>query len=505
LTQETNPRGTVNYTYDVLGRRTSLKVNNQRTLNYSYDDNDRLTEISEGSETFGFSYDPLDRRAGMTLPNGVNAAYSYDAVGRLTGMKYSKGSTVLRDLVYGYDEINRRTSYSGNTAPELQETATDTATVNALNQYTTLNGKPVAHDDNGNQTINSAVWDVRDRLVSLNGPNFTASFTYDALDRRTSKTVNGQTKTYLYAGDDLISETGADYTFGPGIDQPLERKSGQNEYYLSDALSSVIGLTDPSGAIKTSYNYSPFGKKQTTGTNSGNPFAFTGREDDGTGYYYYRARYYSPDQKRFISEDPLGFGGGDSNLQAYVGNNPINSTDPSGLITFIIPGGGNEFGSLPKNISSGAQYNVATIPNPAGSNPGPDFTGDKFNNAKMIVDKALASGLKKGEPINIIAHSDGNQSLVGSLAAYLRKRYPNVEIDVGRLDPTPVGKPSKAICKTVDFLSNKLSLREFDIRDFIGYFNKGDEGDVKASPGVSHMDLLNDPGVLNEMKARFRF
>jgi RHS repeat-associated protein len=271
----------------------------------------------------------------MTLPNGISTAYSYDAAGRLTGMKYSKGSTVLRDLVYGYDEINRRTSYSGNTAPEPQETATNTATVDASNRYTSLNGKPVSHDDNGNQTINNAVWDARDRLVGLSGPGFTASFTYDAMGRRTSKTVNGQTKTYHYDGSDLISETGTDYTFGPGIDQPLERKAGQNEYYLSDALGSVIGLADSAGIIKTSYNYSPFGKKQTTGTNSSNPFTFTGREDDGTGYYYYRARYYNPDQKRFIAEDPLGFGGGDTNLQAYVGNNPINAIDPTGTKVLV--------------------------------------------------------------------------------------------------------------------------------------------------------------------------
>jgi YD repeat-containing protein len=180
-----------------------------------------LTAITEGNETFGFSYDPLDRRAGMTLPNGVIAAYNYDAAGRLTGMKYSKGTQVLRDLVYGYDEINRRTSYSGNSAPEPQETATNTATVDASNRYTSLNGKPISHDENGNQTINNAVWDARDRLVSLKGPGYTASFTYDVMGRRTSKTVNGQTKTYLYDGDDLISETGVDYTFGPGIDQPL--------------------------------------------------------------------------------------------------------------------------------------------------------------------------------------------------------------------------------------------------------------------------------------------
>jgi YD repeat-containing protein len=193
LTTETNPRGTVNYAYDVLGRRTSLKINNQRNLSYSYDNNDRLTAITEGNETFGFSYDPLDRRAGMTLPNGISTAYSYDAAGRLTGMRYSKSSTVLRDLTYGYDEINRRTSYSGNTAPAPRDTATDTATVNALNQYTSRNGKPVSHDDNANQTINDAVWDARDRLVSLSGPNFTASFTYDVM-----RWVEGLVKRSMY-------------------------------------------------------------------------------------------------------------------------------------------------------------------------------------------------------------------------------------------------------------------------------------------------------------------
>jgi RHS repeat-associated protein len=209
--------------------------------------------------------------------------------------------------------------------------------VDASNRYTNLNGKSISHDENGNQTINNAVWDARDRLVGLSGPGFTASFTYDVMGRRTSKTVNGQTKTYLYDGDDLISETGAEYTFGPEIDQPLERKAGQSEYYLSDALGSVIGLTDPTGAIKTSYNYSPFGKKQTTGIASGNPFAFTGREDDGNGYYFYRARYYSPDQKRFISEDPLGFAGGDTNLYAYVRNNAINLRDPLGTNPLLVP------------------------------------------------------------------------------------------------------------------------------------------------------------------------
>lgn len=49
------------------------------------------------------------------------------------------------------------------------------------------------------------------------------------------------------------------------------------------------------------------------------------------GLYYYRARYYSAELQRFISEDPIGLAGGDVNFYAYVGNNPVNRVDPLGL------------------------------------------------------------------------------------------------------------------------------------------------------------------------------
>jgi RHS repeat-associated protein len=437
----------------------------------------------------------------MTLPNGISTGYSYDAAGRLTGMKYSKGSQVLRDLTYGYDEINRRTAYSGNTAPAPRDTATDTATVNALNQYTTRNGKPVSHDENANQTINNAVWDARDRLVSLNGPNFTASFTYDVMGRRTSKTVNGQTKTYLYDGANLISETGADYTFGPGIDQPLERKAGQNEYYLSDVLGSVIGLTDASGAIKTSYNYSPFGKKQTTGTNSSNPFAFTGREDDGTGYYYYRARYYNPDQKRFISEDPLGFGGGDTNTQAYVGNNPVNATDPSGLITFVIPGIANDYGKLPNNLQNRGGDNGGKAKYPVykldeiGNLLDRGFPDKLTENLINQASKALGSyKLGKDEPINIIAHSNGNNGVNG-LVQNLRDKYgPKLTINVVRLDAPGAQKPSSDACRTLDIGSNSFIGSPDDITGAFWGRNADEIG------FTNHMGLETDNRVFNLIK-----
>ncbi|HLK86599.1 MAG TPA: RHS repeat-associated core domain-containing protein [Candidatus Binataceae bacterium] len=99
--------------------------------------------------------------------------------------------------------------------------------------------------------------------------------------------------------------------------------------FLSDALGSTLALTDSSGAINTSYTYEPFGKSTVAGTNA-NPYQFTGRENDGTGLYFYRARYYSPTYQRFIGQDPIGFRGGDWNLYAYVLNSPVSLVDPFG-------------------------------------------------------------------------------------------------------------------------------------------------------------------------------
>jgi RHS repeat-associated protein len=57
--------------------------------------------------------------------------------------------------------------------------------------------------------------------------------------------------------------------------------------------------------VRTTYSYDPFGAVTISGETSDNPFQYTGRENDGTGLYYYRARYYSPELQRFISEDPI--------------------------------------------------------------------------------------------------------------------------------------------------------------------------------------------------------
>jgi RHS repeat-associated protein len=98
---------------------------------------------------------------------------------------------------------------------------------------------------------------------------------------------------------------------------------------LTDALGSTIALADGSGSIQTEYTYEPFGSVTTSGSANGNTFGFTGRENDGTGLNYYRARYYDPELHRFTAEDPIRQSGG-LNLHRYANNAPTFFTDPMG-------------------------------------------------------------------------------------------------------------------------------------------------------------------------------
>jgi RHS repeat-associated protein len=100
--------------------------------------------------------------------------------------------------------------------------------------------------------------------------------------------------------------------------------------YLTDALGSVIAQTNDQQAVQNFYGYTPYGETQALGPDEGNPIQYTARENDGTALYFYRARYYDPVLKRFVSEDPIGLGAG-TNVYAYVGGDPIGFTDPDGL------------------------------------------------------------------------------------------------------------------------------------------------------------------------------
>jgi len=240
-----------------------------------------------------------------------------------------------------------------NVQPKLP-TPVVSATYNEANQMLTFQPEgdtewQMTYDENGNLTsiTNSCgttnfIWDARNRLVGIEGFDekcnpLSASFKYDALGRRIEKTINGRTIQYLYDGLDIVQEiengmVKTMYVSSIYIDEPLASigTNGIIRFFHADGLGSIIALTDDAGLIRTQYYYSPFGETELIGEPSDNPFQYTGRENDGTGLYYYRFRYYSPILKRFISEDPIRFAGG-NNFYVYVDNSPINSIDYYGL------------------------------------------------------------------------------------------------------------------------------------------------------------------------------
>jgi RHS repeat-associated protein len=338
LTQEVTPQGTVNYAYDNADRRAITTVLGQPTVNYTYDNADRLTQITQGTAIVSIAYDNANRRTSLTLPNGVVTTYSYDAASRLTGLTYQLGTTTLGTLTYTYDANGNRTAVEGTWARTGLPQTLASATYNDANQQLTWGAQPLSSDLNGNligDGVNTYTWDARDRLVAINGSS-TASFQYDPFGRRTRKVINGSTTDFFYDGVNPVQELSggtvtATLLSGLRVDEYFTRTdSGSTSTQLADALASILALTDATGIVQTQYTYEAFGASTASGAPSTNAVQYAGRENDGSGLYYYRARYYAPSRQRFLSEDPLRFAGGDVNLYTYVINDPLSNSDPTG-------------------------------------------------------------------------------------------------------------------------------------------------------------------------------
>jgi RHS repeat-associated protein len=164
-----------------------------------------------------------------------------------------------------------------------------------------------------------------------------ASFTYDGAGLRRGKTITGATTNFLYDGENLVQELTsggtptANLLTGLGIDETFTRTDASGaSTLLGDALGSALALADTSGAVQTQFTFDPFGATASSGATNTNPLQYTGRDNDRTSLYYYRARYYAPSIGRFISEDPLD-GDEGANLYAYARNDPTDFRDPLGL------------------------------------------------------------------------------------------------------------------------------------------------------------------------------
>jgi RHS repeat-associated protein len=289
------------------------------------------------------AYDDADRRTSVTYPNTNKIEYLYNAASELTTVTYKKGTTTLGTLTYTYDLAGNRIKTGGTFARSGLPLALGTTSYNANNQQTLFGTNTETYDLNGNlATVTEAgvtttyTWNVRNQLTGISNPGFSAIFTYDSFGRRTGKTINATTTNFVYDGLNPVQEkNGATVTAnlltGLGIDEFFTRTDGVGvRALMTDALGSTVALGDGTGTLQTQYTYEPFGVTTQAGLASTSSYKFTGREDDGSGLYYYRARYYQPRLQRFISEDPIGFNGGDMNLYAYVFNTPTNLLDPSG-------------------------------------------------------------------------------------------------------------------------------------------------------------------------------
>ena len=368
LKSETTTAGTVSYTYYANGLRQTMTTPVQGTLTYCYDAANRLTTIMTGTNCASptgvqaaYGYDDANRRTSLTLANGVTTTYGYDNANQLTSLTYSKGGNTLGTLTYGYDAAGRRNSQGGTLARTGLPTAiTAASTYNANNQLTAWNGKTLAYDANGNMTSDGThtySWNELNQLTVIDPKSVQVGLTkknaydfgYDAVGRRASKSVRQATATnYLYDGPNKVQEysgstAAATFTTGLSVDETFSRADSNGTVSLiDDGMGSTNSLTNSAGAIQTSYTYEPYGETAQTGTATANDVQYTGRENDGSGLYYYRARYYSPTLKRFISEDPIGLDSG-PNLYEYASGRPTSFSDPTGNIPLPVITGGIGF------------------------------------------------------------------------------------------------------------------------------------------------------------------
>lgn len=153
--------------------------------------------------------------------------------------------------------------------------------------------------------------------------------------RRASRSYQGTATSFVYDGQDVVADkvgtsVTTDYLNGAGIDDKLRQSavSTGNLYFLQDHLGSTNALTSAGGGVVERQSYEAFGASNGSSLTR---YGYTGRErDEVTGLMYYRARWYDRVQGRFATEDPAGLEAS-PNRYAYVGSNPLNSTDPSGL------------------------------------------------------------------------------------------------------------------------------------------------------------------------------
>ncbi len=362
------------YTYDDFGRVTSMAYRGGSGHNdireayiYTYDRNNNIK-----SERIVSDYDKDDSGTGRD----ITKAYTYDTAGRLTETRETESS----DETAGAEITSYTYDKAGNRLTETKSGNTISYSYNDLDQLTesrtTGETKTYSYDRNGNQTSEitkegstekerrTLVYDEADRLKTLAVKEddkliLTQENRYNGSGQRISKAetklkndLNGETtettKTdYFYQDGAVLYTKDADGnrstmnllgTSANVIATSRGTGDAENWYlYNKDIRESTTSIIDAKGSAAATYQYDDFGNTTiTNGADFDNEICYTGQiYDRSTGLYYYNARYYDPENARFLTQDTYR-GEADQpdtlHLYAYCANNPINYTDPSGHV-----------------------------------------------------------------------------------------------------------------------------------------------------------------------------
>jgi len=389
LTQSVQNGQMVGYSYDIPNGSRTLTYPSGKTVKELRNPRGLLAQVENSSSQaiVQYNYDSGNRLMAKNYLNGVAGNYYYDANGRITELNYSDGGSQIILFQYGFDKEGNRlyanklhdtsnseqyvydakyrliqfsrgtsqTSYSldalSNWTSKTTDGVSEDRTHNVMNEIISVGGISYDYDDNGNlidDGTNTYEYDYDNRLVKVTAKSdgtVLAKYKYDAFGRRIEKQHSSVISTYFYDVNRVIEEhvdgaVESVFVYGASIDEPVSiERDGQSYYYHTNALGSVVALTNGSGVIAEKYTYEAYGKPTIydpsgsilSNSALSNPYLFTGRLwDTEVNLYYYRFRTYDPQKGRFLSRDPIGYQEG-MNLYEYVRSNPIMFIDPMGL------------------------------------------------------------------------------------------------------------------------------------------------------------------------------